>query len=97
MAIARALSASAAVALCGIAVLATVPARGQDYPARAIKLIVPLAPGGLADTLARIVSQRLADLGAALPLGSPDEFAFHIAAERKKWGDVIHQANIRLE
>jgi len=28
---------------------------------------------------------------------SPDEFAFHIAAERKKWGDVIHQANIRLE
>ena len=31
MAIARALSASAAVALCGIAVLATVPARAQDY------------------------------------------------------------------
>jgi tripartite-type tricarboxylate transporter receptor subunit TctC len=61
MAIARALSASAAVALCGIAVLATVPARGQDYPARPIKLIVPLAPGGLADTLARIVSQRLAE------------------------------------
>ena len=61
MAIARALSASAAVVLCGIAVLATVPARGQDYPARPIKLIVPLAPGGLADTLARIVSQRLAE------------------------------------
>src|SRR3954463_1114234 len=60
MALARALSASAAVALCGIAVLATIPARGQDYPARPIKLIVPLAPGGLADTLARIVSQRLA-------------------------------------
>ena len=61
MAIARALSASAAVVLFGIAVLATVPARGQDYPARPIKLIVPLAPGGLADTLARIVSQRLAE------------------------------------
>src|SRR3954453_21509363 len=61
MAIARALSASAAVALCGIAALATVPARGQDYPARPIKLIVPLAAGGLADTLARIVSQRLAE------------------------------------
>ncbi|MEA2923989.1 MAG: hypothetical protein QOD25_1111, partial [Alphaproteobacteria bacterium] len=61
MAIARALSASAAIALCGIAALATVPARGQDYPARPIKLIAPLAPGGLADTLARIVSQRLAE------------------------------------
>ena len=61
MAISRALSASAAVVLCGIAVLAAVPARGQDYPARPIKLIVPFAPGGLADTLARIVSQRLAE------------------------------------
>ena len=44
MAIARALSASAAVVLCGIAVLATGPARGQDYPARPMTLIVPLAP-----------------------------------------------------
>jgi len=30
--------------------------------ARSIKIIVPLAPGGLADTLARIVSQRLAEV-----------------------------------
>ena len=33
----------------------------------------------------------------SLPLGSPDEFALHIAAERQKWGEVIRQANIRLE
>ncbi|MGE0039405.1 MAG: Bug family tripartite tricarboxylate transporter substrate binding protein [Xanthobacteraceae bacterium] len=37
------------------------PASSQDYPSRPIKIIVPLAPGGLADTLARIVSQRLAE------------------------------------
>jgi tripartite-type tricarboxylate transporter receptor subunit TctC len=43
------------------------------------------------------VRERYLSLGASLPLGSPDEFALHIAAERKKWGDVIHQANIRLE
>ena len=61
MPIARALSAWVAIALCGGAALASAPARGEDYPARPIKIIVPLAPGGLADTLARIVSQRLAE------------------------------------
>jgi tripartite-type tricarboxylate transporter receptor subunit TctC len=49
-----------AVALCGATLPASDPARSELYPARPIKIIVPLAPGGLADTLARIVSQRLA-------------------------------------
>src|SRR5712671_501592 len=61
MTVARAVSLSLTVALCGVAALAAAPARGQDYPTRAIKIIVPLAAGGLADTLARIVSQRLAE------------------------------------
>jgi len=52
---------SFAAALCGAVVLVTAPARSQDYPARPIKIIVPLAAGGLGDTLARIVSQRLAE------------------------------------
>ena len=43
------------------------------------------------------VRERYLALGASLPLGSPDEFALHIAAERQKWGEVIRQANIRLE
>jgi len=43
------------------------------------------------------VRQRYLSQGTALPLGSPDEFAAHIAAERQRWGDVIRQANIRLE
>jgi tripartite-type tricarboxylate transporter receptor subunit TctC len=49
-----------AAALCGALLLAAAPALAQQYPARGIKVIVPLAPGGLSDTLARIVSQRLA-------------------------------------
>jgi tripartite-type tricarboxylate transporter receptor subunit TctC len=52
---------SCAAALCAAVVLATTSALSQDYPARPIKIIVPLAAGGLADTLARIVSQRLAE------------------------------------
>jgi tripartite-type tricarboxylate transporter receptor subunit TctC len=57
---ARALS--FATALLGAVPLAQAPVRSEDYPARPIKIIVPLAPGGLSDTLARIVSQRLAEV-----------------------------------
>jgi hypothetical protein len=50
---------SLAVAL--LAVLTSAPARSQHYPAKPIRIIVPLAAGGLADTLARIVAQRLGE------------------------------------
>ena len=43
------------------------------------------------------VRQRYLSQGTLLPLGSPDEFAAHIAAERQRWGEVIREANIRLE
>ncbi len=40
--------------------LAAAPlAQAQDYPTRTIKIIVPVPPGGAADTLARIISEKL--------------------------------------
>ena len=43
------------------------------------------------------VRARLEQQGAQLPLGSPEEFAAFVAAERQRWSDVIRKANIRLE
>ena len=38
------------------------PALSQDWPSRPVKIIVPFAPGGNADGMARIIGQRLGDV-----------------------------------
>ena len=45
-----------------VALLCAVPlqrAQAQDYPTRAVKIIVPFAPGGSADVFGRFIAQRL--------------------------------------
>jgi tripartite-type tricarboxylate transporter receptor subunit TctC len=41
--------------------------------------------------------KQLTDQGLVLPLGSPDDFAKHIASETVRWGDVIKRARIKLK
>jgi tripartite-type tricarboxylate transporter receptor subunit TctC len=43
------------------------------------------------------IRQRFLAQGALLPLGSPEEFATFVTAERKRWGEVIRQAGIKLD
>ena len=43
------------------------------------------------------VRERLSAQNLTLPLGSPEDFAAHIGAETKRWGDVIRTAGIKME
>jgi tripartite-type tricarboxylate transporter receptor subunit TctC len=43
------------------------------------------------------VRERLAAQNLTLPLGTPEDFSAHIAAETKRWGDVIRAAGIKME
>jgi tripartite-type tricarboxylate transporter receptor subunit TctC len=51
---------------CALVLTAAVPARAEDWPSRAITLIVPFAPGGGVDLSARIQAQHMSEL-----LGQP--------------------------
>jgi tripartite-type tricarboxylate transporter receptor subunit TctC len=44
-----------------LCLLASLAANAQGYPARAIKVVVPYAAGGLPDTMARLVGQKMGD------------------------------------
>src|SRR5438067_2123823 len=44
-----------------IACLFAMVAKGEDYPARALKLVVPIGPGGGTDILARHMAQKMSE------------------------------------
>jgi len=47
--------------LCAALVAALPAAQAQQYPSRPVRFVVPFAPGGSVDTLARTIGPRLAD------------------------------------
>jgi tripartite-type tricarboxylate transporter receptor subunit TctC len=49
------------VSLVLVAVAAMAPARADEWPQRPVKIVVPYAPGGNADAVARLVAQHLGE------------------------------------
>lgn len=49
-------------AIMALAVALCAPAQAQDYPNKAVQIIVPSSPGGISDTAARVVAEGLSKL-----------------------------------
>ena len=52
---------AAALALAGTLAIAVAPCFAQAFPAKTVTLVVPYAAGGLPDTVARVVGQKLSE------------------------------------
>ena len=44
-----------------LAALAAMPASGQTYPSRPVKIVLPFGAGGVADTSSRIIADKLGE------------------------------------
>ncbi len=70
------------VAIAALAVLGALPAWGQDYPTKTVRLIVGFPAGGGSDIVARIIAQKLgAELGQTAIVENRPGASANIASE----------------
>src|SRR3954447_1193826 len=51
----------ARIGSCAVALGAAGPVDAQSYPSKAVRMVVPVAPGGSSDILGRVIGQRLSE------------------------------------
>jgi tripartite-type tricarboxylate transporter receptor subunit TctC len=82
------------IALIGVSQLIPCPAIGQNYPSKTVRVVVPFAPGGSADILARSVSQKIGEaLGQSFVIDNREAAAGSLA---QKWSQSRHPTDIRF-
>lgn len=64
-------------------------AGAQDYPARTVRIIIPISPGGATDILTRTLAARLATVWR-----QQVELGAFIRREIARWAEVVKIANV---
>ena len=93
---------------CALAVPALLALPGaawaQTYPAKPITVIVPFAPGGGSDNIARLITATLSErTGKAFIIGAiaigrtPAQMGDFMKAQSSRWSKVIKDASIKLD
>ena len=82
------------LSLAALAVATCAPAVAQDFPARPVHLVVPFAPGGAPDVVARTIGQRLGErLGQSVvienKLGAGGNIAYESVARAPADGHTL--------